>query len=454
MKKLLSCLYLALLILTKPTLAQDNSDLFELNFYGPFFHSGVLPNALFLIGDIKPDDSFHLRKALRSHSVDIIVLNSAGGSVWEGLSMAGVINDKGLNTYVPAASTCASACSFMFFGGKIRVSEGKLGVHQFYSNKANQSSTIGASQQGAQFTVSEIIGFLNEFGTPPFVFEKMFEAKTMYFFNVNETEAIQNYQRSANSLDTKETNAIKKLLDDLLRHYETVGSSKTLGDATPLKDVDKVQQPSVKPVEPTPTQEAQPSKPKAGKEILQKEALLFIQTKLADVGCDPGPIDGLWGRQTEKAAIRFASLAGLPTSQSELLSPEFVNKLASAPSNFCPPAIKRDKRYKNIKVDGEWTLAADCNDRITDGILLFSNPRLRDKDGAVKYAVKYHHSTGRTRKGYAHHFPERSDFYTDLEVVVSFGLGFEILQFKMSGDAFKGFRLRNNLYDCSLSLTR
>ena len=164
---------------------------FGLNYYGGFIHTDRLPNTLFFFSDIRKDDSFEFRKALRVHDIELIVLSSPGGSVIEGLQTAGIIHDKNLKTYIPKQSlygsgNCASACSFMFFAGKTRSAEGNLGVHQFYSGKASDEAEIGATQKKAQFTVSEIIGFLNEFETPPWVFERMFQQKEMYYFKESE----------------------------------------------------------------------------------------------------------------------------------------------------------------------------------------------------------------------------------------------------------------------------
>ena len=162
-----------------------------LSYYGGFIHSERLPNTLFFFTDIKKNDSFEFRKALRNHDIELIVLSSPGGSVFEGLQTAGIIHDKELKTYIPKNSlfgtgNCASACSFMFFAGEGRSAEGDLGVHQFYSKKASDEEKIGAVQEDAQFTVSEIIGFLNEFETPAWVYERMFQQADMYYFKERE----------------------------------------------------------------------------------------------------------------------------------------------------------------------------------------------------------------------------------------------------------------------------
>ena len=164
---------------------------FGLSLYGSFLHSEKAPKTLFFFSDIEKNDSFEFRKALRNHNIDLVVLSSPGGLVWEGLSIAGIIHDKKLNTYVPKNSlkgtgNCASACSFMFFAGEEKAVNGMLGVHQFYSGDSSKKAEIGDAQKSAQFTVSEIIGFLNEFGTPPWVYERMFQQSNMYYFKENE----------------------------------------------------------------------------------------------------------------------------------------------------------------------------------------------------------------------------------------------------------------------------
>ena len=167
---------------------------FGLSLYGSFLHSEKVPNALFFFDKIEQNDSFEFRKALRNHDVNLIILSSPGGSVWEGLSIAGIINDKGLNVYVPKSGVkgdgnCASACSFIFFAGATRNVEGKLGVHQFLSKDSKKKEVVGDTQKTAQFTVSEIIGFLNEFETPAWVYERMFQQSEIYYFK--ETELVQ-----------------------------------------------------------------------------------------------------------------------------------------------------------------------------------------------------------------------------------------------------------------------
>ncbi len=154
--------------------------------YGSLIYNSDIPDTLFMMGNIEKKDTFSLRKALRNHEITTLVLASPGGLIWEGLSMAGIVFDKGLKVYIPENATCASACAFMFFAGQERKALGKLGVHQFYSSSSNATANLNQTEAGVQFTVSEIIGFLNEFDTPRFVLERMFQQQDMYWFTQKE----------------------------------------------------------------------------------------------------------------------------------------------------------------------------------------------------------------------------------------------------------------------------
>jgi hypothetical protein len=78
--------------------------------YGSFVLNTDIPDTLFFTKEIKANDSFELRKALRNQDIQNIVLASPGGSIWEALQIAGIIFDKKLRTYIPREANCASAC--------------------------------------------------------------------------------------------------------------------------------------------------------------------------------------------------------------------------------------------------------------------------------------------------------------------------------------------------------
>ncbi len=159
---------------------------------GSFLHLDSMPEALFLIGPIKDGDFFELRRAMREYDVQLIVASSPGGNVYEALQVATAIHDNDIATYVPPEGNCASACAFVFFAGTKRLAAGQLGVHQFYAPNATNGDQVdlNTSLRSAQYTTSEIIGFLNEFQTPPFVYERMFSTEGMHYFDAKDAAAL------------------------------------------------------------------------------------------------------------------------------------------------------------------------------------------------------------------------------------------------------------------------
>jgi ATP-dependent protease ClpP protease subunit len=234
----------------------------ETRSYGSFLYNPDHPNALFFLEDINASDSFELRKALRNHPIDTLVLASPGGNVWEGLSMAGIIFDKKLNVFVPKSAVCASACSFMFFGGNERLAEGRLGVHQFASSDGNKVQAKETTQATSQFTVSEIIGFLNEFNTPRFVLERMFQDRAMYWFSDAEKIGLNS-----------EVFSVKPAVRKKLSTYV-------------IKEMKK-----------------RKLKEKENPSLTTKEIVQLIQKRLNEIGCNAGYADGIWGKKQKRQQL-------------------------------------------------------------------------------------------------------------------------------------------------------
>ena len=303
----------SVLLITGTTVVAEDDDPFDVTLYGSFLHTETVPNALFFFNEIEQYDGFELRRALRNHEIDTVVLASDGGNVFEGLNMAGIIHDKGIITYVPELPDgmgCYSACSFMFFGGKIRQADGVLAVHQagaYGSDRDNAKEKVSDTQQVTQFTVSEIIGFLNEFETPAWVYEKMFRSREFYEFNEEEKARLT---ARADEIEPQNLYSINGFINAFFEHLDKLESQGNKSDE--LK------------------------KPKVSKEEEQRILVVEIQKLLNASGCNAGIADGIWGRRTQAAAVLFAKTAKLPTSSDQLISEQFISKLKSAPANFCP----------------------------------------------------------------------------------------------------------------------
>ena len=237
--------------------------------YGNTYHTRLLPNTVFFIGEIKDGDERGFRAALRNHKVDTVVLISIGGLINEGLRLANIINDKSLATYVPVAATCASACSFMFFAGNPKLAHGRLGVHQFYIEDDKKKMAVGKVQKITQNQIAEIIENLEAFDTPSSVYSKMLSTSGMYFFSEEEKSDFNN-----NQINSKLISKINKVLLYFL---------KSLDD-----DLDD---------------SALNSMPMNMKNNL-------TQLELVRIGCMKGPIDGIKGEATSSAIKLLSSKIG------------------------------------------------------------------------------------------------------------------------------------------------
>lgn len=70
----------------------------------------------------------------------IIVFNSSGGSLREGIKIAYIIRAFELWTNVPENAVCGSACTYAFLGGVFRTVSGYFGIHAMSVDKKDRTS--------------------------------------------------------------------------------------------------------------------------------------------------------------------------------------------------------------------------------------------------------------------------------------------------------------------------
>lgn len=402
------------------TLSAQEKDPFGITMYGSFLHTEQVPDALFFFNDIEQYDSFEFRRALRNHNVDTVVLGSNGGNVFEALNMAAIINDNEISTYVPKLPDemgCYSACAYMFFGGQHRRADGVLAVHQAgsYEPEFDQSKQkVGQTQQQTQFTVSEIIGFLNEFDTPAFVYEKMFRSRDFYVFNENE---IKTFSSGSDELNHTRIEPINRFIEDFLRYFDTISKNTHENKTELIVDLTQGE------IEDTTDDRLGPNE---DKELTLNVVDIQIMLNLA--GCDAGIADGIWGKRTQDAAILFANTAKIKLPDTELLSDVFIDALKAAPVNFCPKKniIKREKsatliaQYWHAKYYFSCSLA-----RGMSGEMVMD---LNSKENLLKWTIYY--SSGSKFRGSITN-------PTTETVQIRFGKYPETLQLKRSKDGKK-----------------
>ena len=145
------------------------------------------------------ESTYFLREWLDEKKPKLILLNSIGGNILGALRFARYVRKNQMNTWIAHKQTCASACALVFLAGTQRFSEGNLIVHQYLPPAAqgNEKIAMDAAWISVQRIIGETITLLNSFGTPRFVFERIFSSPNLYAF----TEAEMAQLNTVTSLD-------------------------------------------------------------------------------------------------------------------------------------------------------------------------------------------------------------------------------------------------------------
>jgi hypothetical protein len=93
-----------------------------------------------LLGDVREGDYGRLKSVLQNESVVGLEIRSDGGSLEEGVDIAGVVRDKSLIVY--ASGECDSACALIFFAAKERYMDrgSKIGVHSVSNDRGKEDA--------------------------------------------------------------------------------------------------------------------------------------------------------------------------------------------------------------------------------------------------------------------------------------------------------------------------
>ena len=132
-------------------------------------------------GPILTEEMDEILSQLDDKKPEQILLNSVGGNLTGAIRFAKYVREKEMETWISRNQTCASACALIFFAGVERFSEGKLIVHQYLPTAGQGDAMVTWDRAfiGVQSMVWQIVTLLNNFGTPPFVFERIFSVRTI-----------------------------------------------------------------------------------------------------------------------------------------------------------------------------------------------------------------------------------------------------------------------------------
>ena len=135
-------------------------------------------------GPILSEEVDGIISQLEDRKPKLILLDSIGGNVSGAIRFARYVREEEMNTWIAQNQTCASACALVFLAGIQRFSEGKLVVHQYLppAGQGNGKISMDAAWISVQRIIGETITLLNSFGTPRFVFERIFSSPNLYEF--------------------------------------------------------------------------------------------------------------------------------------------------------------------------------------------------------------------------------------------------------------------------------
>jgi hypothetical protein len=105
-------------------------------------------------GPINPKDDKVFASLVGAHPDPervIVRLASPGGDFWSGISIADMINKKGLATVVSKGETCASMCAIMWISGSTKAVDDRvtIGFHNMFRSDTKQASGKANAVLGA-----------------------------------------------------------------------------------------------------------------------------------------------------------------------------------------------------------------------------------------------------------------------------------------------------------------
>jgi len=141
-------------------------------------------NLIYATGRIHSGDLYRLKRAFNSlpkNRQTIVVFNSTGGELDEGMKIGRYIYNHKIATAVQNNSICASSCAIAFLGGRdlygrkmmILPSSSKLGYHSFYYKSSKKVSV-----SKIQNDLSHIVDYFSYVQAPNNLMSKMLNTKS------------------------------------------------------------------------------------------------------------------------------------------------------------------------------------------------------------------------------------------------------------------------------------
>jgi len=166
-------------------------------------------NLIYATGHITHGDLNRLSSiyySLPSNKQSIVVFNSNGGELNEGIKIGKFLKQNRIGSYVKDNGICASSCALAFLGG--RAKNGKrfmvlpyssnLGFHSFYYKNGNYVKVTKV-----QHDLSNLLSYTNYVGAPSYLVTKMFKTNSHSMYWVNSTDRRALRIKSAIAINSK-----------------------------------------------------------------------------------------------------------------------------------------------------------------------------------------------------------------------------------------------------------
>lgn len=182
--------------------------------FAPILVDVTRPEFFILVGEIDSRTALNFDRAIDEYGVpEVLILNSEGGLVDQGLNVARSIHKNGVDTFIPESGGCYSACALIFLAGKVRVADGELGVHQI----RNSSDSL----MSGQVAISDILDVLSDFDVPNALLVDMFRTppESMHVLSAEEKLAYGFVLRPAAERSSGVTPSLEQSALDLIIRY-------------------------------------------------------------------------------------------------------------------------------------------------------------------------------------------------------------------------------------------
>ncbi len=160
-------------------------------------------NYIFASGKIVHGDYYRLQKAYYSLAnrakQTIVVFNSSGGELNEGLNIGWFLKRHKIGTAVMPNGICASSCALAFLGGRdkygrkfyILPNDAKLGYHKFYYKNKNY---VTKSQYKSDY--ANLMQYFKSVHAPKYLIHKMMHTKSYQMFWVKRDSHILPFRKT------------------------------------------------------------------------------------------------------------------------------------------------------------------------------------------------------------------------------------------------------------------